>query len=122
RRSLLQALAVQALAAGSAFGQAELRQKPKPLSKGAVTHDWTSFLGPSHNGVSTETKLRRTLPPPLVWEFPKGTGYSSPAVAGDRLVFMHRVRNEEIVEGLDAETGTSPGEFKKGTAFEARQG
>jgi outer membrane protein assembly factor BamB len=122
RRSLLQALAVQVLAAGSAFGQAQLRQKPKPLSKGAVTHDWTSFLGPSHNGLSTETKLSRTLPPPLVWEFPKGTGYSSPAVAGDRLVFMHRVRNEEIVECLDSETGSSRWQFKYGTAFEDRYG
>ena len=122
RRSLLQALTVQALAAGSAFGQAQLRQKPKPLSKEAATHDWTSFLGPSHNAESTETKLSRMLPPPMVWEFPKGTGYSSPAVAGERLVFMHRVRNEEIVECLDAETGSSRWQFKYGTAFEDRYG
>ena len=30
---------------------------PKPLPAGAVTHDWKWFLGPTHNGVSTETKL-----------------------------------------------------------------
>src|SRR5262245_31329791 len=122
RRSLLQALTVQALAAGSAFAQAQVRQKPKPLSKGAATHDWTSFLGPSHNGVSAETKLSRMLPPPLLWEFPKGTGYASPAVAGDRLVFLHRVGNEEIVECLHPETGASRWRFRYATDFEDRYG
>src|SRR5262245_48114534 len=122
RRSLLQALTVQALAAGSAFAQAQVRQKPKPLSKGAATHEWASFLGPSHNAVSTETKLSRTLPPPLVWEFGKGTGYSSPAVAGGRLVLLHRVGNEEIVECLHPETGASQWQFRYGTAFEDRYG
>ena len=26
--------------------QARVHAKPKPLAKDAVTHDWTSFLGP----------------------------------------------------------------------------
>src|SRR5688572_13725079 len=57
--------------------------KAKPLPAGAVTHDWVSFLGPTHNGVSTETKLLHDWPkggPALVWEMRKGTGYSSPAI------------------------------------------
>src|SRR5260370_37636554 len=29
--------------------------EPKPLPAGAMTHDWTSFLGPTHNAMSTET-------------------------------------------------------------------
>ena len=91
RRVVLQLLAAQALGAGAASGQARVHRKPKPLRAGAVSHDWPSFLGPSHNAVSTETKLSRVLPPPLVWEFPKGTGYASPAIAGDRLVFLHRL-------------------------------
>ena len=65
--------------------------KPKPLPAGAVTHDWTSFLGPTHNGISTETKLLREWPkggPTLLWEMEKGTGYSSPAIAGDHLVYL----------------------------------
>ena len=33
----------------------------RPLSTGAVTSDWAAFLGPSHNAVSPETKLSRTL-------------------------------------------------------------
>ena len=99
-----------------------MHRTPKPLPRGAVTHDWASFLGPSHNGVSTETRLSRTLPPPLVWEFPKGTGYASPAVAGGRLVCIHRVANEEIVECLHPETGATLWRFRYATAFEDRYG
>ena len=117
RRSLL-----LALAAGASLGQAKLQQKPRPLSKGAVTHDWASFLGPSHNAVSTETRLSRTLPPPLIWELAKGTGYTSPAILGDALVFLHRVGDEEIVECLHAETGASRWRFTYGTMFEDRYG
>ena len=37
--------------------RARFHQKPKPLAKGAITSSWTSFLGPTHNSVSNETKL-----------------------------------------------------------------
>ena len=99
-----------------------MHAKPKPLPKDAVTHDWTSFLGPAHNATSTETRLSRTLPPPLVWEFAKGTSYTSPAVAGDRLLFVHRVGDEEIVECLHAETGARQWSFRYATDFEDRYG
>jgi outer membrane protein assembly factor BamB len=99
--------------------------KPKPLAAGAVTHDWTSFLGPTHNGVSTETKLLYNWPkagPTLVWEMKKGTGYSSPAISGDRLVMIHRVGNEERVECLHRETGDRYWKFAYPTQFEDRYG
>ena len=60
--------------------------------------------------MSTETKLAHTFPkggPKLVWEMKKGTGYSSPAISGDRLVMFHRVGSEERVECLHRETGAS---------------
>jgi outer membrane protein assembly factor BamB len=122
RRTLLQALAIQPLVAGLATAQTRVLRTPKPLAAGAVTHDWTSFLGPLHNATSTETKLSRTLPPPLVWEFPKGTSYASPAIAGDRLVFLHRVDDEEIVECLHPDTGARRWQFRYATAFEDRYG
>ena len=121
RRSLLQALAAPLLTV-NASGQTRVHGKPKPLPAGAVTHDWPAFLGPSHNGMSTETKLSRTLPPELVWECPKGTGYASPAIAGDHLVFIHRLAHEEIVECLHPETGTSHWQFRYATEFEDRYG
>jgi len=122
RRAVFQALLAQALGAGTAAGQTRVHAKPKPLGKDAVTHDWTSFLGPSHNAVSSETRLSRTLPPPLVWEFAKGTGYASPAVAGTRLFFLHRVADQEVVECLNAETGARQWEFRYPTEFEDRYG
>ncbi|HEY1308444.1 MAG TPA: PQQ-binding-like beta-propeller repeat protein [Vicinamibacterales bacterium] len=122
RRALIQSLLAQPLFSGFGLAQTRVLAKPKPLPAGAVTHDWTSFLGPTHNAVSTETKLSRTLPPPLVWEFPKGTSYSSPAIANGRLMFIHRVRDEEVVECMDAETGAGKWQFKYGTVFEDRYG
>jgi outer membrane protein assembly factor BamB len=122
RRSVLRALAAQLLDATAALGQTRVHRKPKPLPARAVTDDWRAFLGPSHNAISTETKLSRTLPPPLVWEYPRGTGYASPAIAGDRLVFIHRLANQEIVECLHPETGTIYWQFRYATAFEDRYG
>ena len=122
RRIVLQALAAQALGAGVAIGQARAHRKPKPLGAGAVSDDWRSFLGPSHNAVSTETPLARVLPPPLVWEMPKGTGYASPAAAGTHLVFVHRLGDEEIVECVHPETGARQWQFRFGTEFEDRYG
>ena len=121
RRAVFQALLAQALS-GPALGQTRVHAKPKPLAKDAVTHDWTSFLGPSHNAVSTETRLSRALPRPLIWEFAKGTGYASPAILGDRLLFLHRLGDEEIVECLHPETGTRLWEFRYPTDFEDRYG
>src|SRR6187549_1497831 len=122
RRTLLQAVLAQSVMMGVARGQARFVTKPKPLPAGAVTHDWAAFLGPTHNAVSSETKLSRTLPPPLVWEFPKGTGYATPAIAGAHLVFVHRLADEEIVECLHPETGASLWQFRYSTEFEDRYG
>lgn len=90
--------------------QAELKyhRPPKPLSPGAVTHDWPSFLGPTHNGISSETPLCRqfgTGGPPLLWEVARGEGYAGPAVVNGRVLLFHRVGAEEIVVCLNAETG-----------------
>ncbi len=103
-------------------GGAIAHRAPRPLAADAVTHDWTSFLGPAHNGVSTETRLSRTLPPPLVWELPTGSGYASPAIAGDRLVYLHRVDDEEVVECLHPETGASRWRLRYPSAYRDRYG
>src|SRR5215510_1123964 len=72
--------------------------------------DWPQFLGPTANGVSPETGLLdrwSTNGPPLVWDKVVGTGYSAPSVRGNLLLLHHRVRNEEIVEAFEADTGKS---------------
>jgi outer membrane protein assembly factor BamB len=105
--------------------EVRVHARPKPLPPGAVTHDWKSFLGPAHNAVSTETKLLREWPaggPRMIWEMKKGTGYSSPAIAGQRLVYLHRVDDRELVVCLHAETGEKYWEFAYPTRFEDRYG
>ena len=122
RRAIFQGLMAGLLGAGRVHAQTRVRSKPRPLAKDAVTHDWTSFLGPTHNAVSTETKLSRRLPPPLIWEFPRGSGYASPAIVGARLVYLHRVGGEELVECLEPETGASQWRFHYPTDYEDRYG
>ena len=98
---------------------------PKPLPAGAVTSDWPRFLGPTHNGISSETKLLKRFPatgPTLLWEVETGRGYASPAVAGDRLVYFHRVDDEEVVECRSAETGALLWHFSYPTAYRDRYG
>lgn len=137
RRSAIGALAAPLLAAREASGRqpprpggggqpgaapAIVHRAPRPLAPDARTHDWTSFLGPTHNAVSTETRLSRTLPPPLVWELPAGSGYASPAIHGDRLVYLHRVGGEELVECLHAETGAVRWRLAYPSAYRDRYG
>src|SRR5438309_235455 len=47
------------MAAPAAKPQAGLKfhAAPRVLAPGAVTHDWRTFLGPTHNAISTETPL-----------------------------------------------------------------
>lgn len=86
----------------------KFRAAPHSLAAGAVTQDWRTFLGPTHNAISTETSLLNQFGkngPPIVWEVTKGEGYASPAVIGERVILFHRVEGEEVVECLQAETG-----------------
>jgi outer membrane protein assembly factor BamB len=101
-------LAPRAAAEPQANPDATFHAAPKPLARDAVTSDWVAFLGPNHNGVSPETKLLARFPkggPALVWEVNKGSGYSAPAILGDRLVLLHRVEGDEVVDCLKADTG-----------------
>jgi len=98
---------------------------PKPLPEGAKTEDWPRFLGPRRNLVSAETKLLAAFPaegPPLVWEAATGRGYSSPSIVGDRLVYLHRVGNQERVECLQPETGRRYWSFAYATKYRDRYG
>ncbi|MCB1237034.1 MAG: PQQ-like beta-propeller repeat protein, partial [Verrucomicrobiae bacterium] len=91
-----------------AFEGLTFHAPPKPLPDGAVTEDWPRFLGPHDNATSGETRLLAKFPeggPAKVWEVRKGTGYTSPAVVGGRLLLFHRLDDRETLECLDPETG-----------------
>ena len=80
------------------------------LPSSLLAGDWARFLGPNGNGISDETGLIDKWPskgPPVLWEKQIGTGYGAPGVLGNRLVFHHRIGDNEIVECLAADTGKS---------------
>ena len=122
RRRMLQVLAAYSLSRHSTNAQTLHHQSPKALSPRAITHDWGDFLGPTHNGVSSETHLSRMLPPPLVWERQKGAGYTSPAIAGTRLILLHREEENEVIDCLNTETGALLWSHRYQTNFEDRYG
>ncbi|HUR57628.1 MAG TPA: PQQ-binding-like beta-propeller repeat protein [Opitutaceae bacterium] len=101
------------------------RAAPKPLAKRAVTSDWPSFLGPTHNMVSTETALLKNFPPEgprVVWEMKKGDGFAGPAIQGDRLILFHRVGGEERVECLHPLDGKRYWQHRYPSAYKDRYG
>lgn len=93
--------------------RSRLFRMARPLAGDALTSDWPHFLGPAHTGISPETRLLERFHQPeqgepdplLVWALVKGESYSAPSVKGRRLVYFHRMRDREVVECLDAETG-----------------
>lgn len=87
--------------------------------KGAAL-DWPQFLGPDRNGVYSGPPLAESWPeggPPKVWEKRVGAGFAGPVVTGDRVILFHRVRNEEVVEALDARTGETQWRYPYRTRY-----
>src|SRR5262245_3192432 len=73
--------------------------------------DWPQWRGPHRDGISQETGLLREWPkdgPPLVWQVKDiGSGYSTPAVAGDRLFLLSNQGNEdEFVQARQVKDGS----------------
>jgi len=99
--------------------------QPKPLAPDAVTSNWPRFLGPTNDGKSPETHLLKEFPldgPPLVWEMETGEGYACPAVANGKLVYLHRIGNEEVVECLHPEAGERFWSARYATRYRDRYG
>lgn len=69
---------------------------------GANANDWPQWRGPARDGVSTETGLLQEWPaggPPLLWQIGyAGSGYSTPAVVGERLYLLGNegLQNEHV--------------------------
>ncbi|HEY6361696.1 MAG TPA: PQQ-binding-like beta-propeller repeat protein [Vicinamibacterales bacterium] len=86
----------------------------------ADAQDWPQFLGPARDGVYKGPPLSETWPaagPRVAWRKPVGQGFAGPVVAQGRVILFHRVGNEEIVEALDARTGTQQWRYAYATAY-----
>ena len=73
-----------------------------------VAEDWPWFLGPRHDGTSSETNIQLQwgeTGPPVLWKQEIGTGYSAPSVLGDRLVVHHRQKDHEVISCRSVATG-----------------
>lgn len=119
--------ALEAMPAAQARPNEEVtfHEAPRPLPDGAVTGDWNSLLGPTHDMHSPETRLLQAFgpgEPRLVWEMQKGDGYAAPAVAGGRVVLFHRIGDEAVVDCLDAADGRRYWRSAHPTAYRDRYG
>ncbi len=74
----------------------------------ALASDWPQWLGPTRNGVSTETVAPWTKKPKRVWKRETAGGFSCPVVA-DGILFVHagvpKEDGKEQVIAVDALTG-----------------
>ncbi|WP_417738097.1 PQQ-binding-like beta-propeller repeat protein [Rosistilla oblonga] len=77
-------------------------------SQALSTASWPCWMGPRHDGISTEANWSADWPDeglPIVWTQQLGIGFSSISIADGRLFSMGHVDGEEFVYCLDAATG-----------------
>jgi outer membrane protein assembly factor BamB len=70
--------------------------------------DWPRFLGVGNDCKAAPEDVAGFWPETgfvKEWEFPKGKGWSCPAVVGERVVIFHRVGDREILDCLDLRSG-----------------
>jgi outer membrane protein assembly factor BamB len=82
--------------------------------------DWPQYLGPERNGVYKGPPIADTwgaTGPRVVWKKTIGQGFAGPAVAGNRVLVFHRVKNEEVLESLDPATGMSQWRYAYPTTY-----
>jgi outer membrane protein assembly factor BamB len=87
---------------------------------GTAAVDWPQFLGPARNGVYQGPALAETWPaagPKVVWRKPVGAGFAGPVVVNGRVILFHRQGKEEVVESLDAKTGSPAWRYAYPTAY-----
>lgn len=110
---------------GSQETQTEIVQVPQKQTH-QYGHDWPRFLGPDGNGTSRETGILTEWSPegpPVIWSRPIGESYGAPVVSRGRLLIFHRIGNEEVIESMDALTGSDTHwKFGYPTAYVDRYG
>ena len=90
------------------------------LAAAHLSADWPQFLGPDRNGTYRGTPIVTSFPasgPKVVWSKKVGQGLAGPAVVGKRVILFHRLGDREVVEALDAGTGTSQWQYGYPTSY-----
>jgi outer membrane protein assembly factor BamB len=96
------------------------------ISTFAQANDWPQWRGPERNGISKETGLLRAWPkdgPKLLWKAGSaGTGYSTPAVVGDRIYLLgNEGLEDESVRALSTSDGKQIWTARLGKAGNPKQ-
>ena len=81
------------------------------------------MFGPDGNCVSPETGLHLEWTgagPPELWRKPVGSGYSTPVLAGDDLILLHRIENRELLSCYSAESGQPRWEHAWPTTYQCK--
>lgn len=82
--------------------------------------DWPQFLGPDRNGVYHGPALADSwgpAGPSVLWQKQVGSGFSGPVVVQSRVILFQRVGDREVVEALDARTGTTQWSYGYPTSY-----
>ena len=83
-------------------------QSSSALSQDAVAGEWSQFLGPQRNGLSSETGLLEMWPdggPKQVWRVSGGVGMSGLAISRGRVLTMLQREGQQWLVALNAATG-----------------
>ena len=86
----------------------EAADEKAPAPPDPVRIEWSGFRGPARNGVVTRTRIATdwaASPPAELWRRPIGPGWSSFAVAGDRIFTQEQRGEEEVVAAYDRASG-----------------
>lgn len=80
------------------------------LATTAHAGDWPQILGPMRNGKSSQERIAVKWPaqgPRLIWKHAIGQGYAGAAIVDNIVVVFHRVGNQERIEAISLESGTT---------------
>ena len=89
----------------------------------AVDEGWPTLFGPHQDSISREGAVRVDWPatgPRLAWRCDVGSGYSAPVALDGLVVLFDRQQNEEVLTGLDLETGQARWRFAYPTGYQCR--
>ncbi|HEX8915749.1 MAG TPA: PQQ-binding-like beta-propeller repeat protein [Humisphaera sp.] len=122
RRCLPALLAVALLVLASTARDAHAADAPPPAGR-----DWPQFLGPARNGSYAGGDIPGWPAggPKELWKVDVGEGWAGPVVVDGKVLQFHRVKDEAVLDCLDAATGKPvwssryPTDYVDGFGFDA---